>query len=158
MARWWDRLGGRPVDHAASPRFISCSIQPSSAKSKSKCNVSVEPVKHHMRKPSALQGDVTTPFHSIERVDYTSFTTGMQDKNQDFCFFRLRRSAIRLRYKCRIVNVLWHTSEMTAARNGDIDVPMVHKLAVLPTTGPGRRRRFRTGQGGTDGCLEATAM
>ena len=21
MARWWDRLGGRPVDHAASPRF-----------------------------------------------------------------------------------------------------------------------------------------
>jgi len=22
MARWWDRLGGRPVDHAASPRFI----------------------------------------------------------------------------------------------------------------------------------------
>jgi len=24
VARWWDRLGGRPVDHAASPRFVSC--------------------------------------------------------------------------------------------------------------------------------------
>jgi hypothetical protein len=21
-ARWWFRLGGRPVDHAASPRFV----------------------------------------------------------------------------------------------------------------------------------------
>jgi hypothetical protein len=21
-ARWWDRLGGKPVGHAASPRFI----------------------------------------------------------------------------------------------------------------------------------------
>jgi len=28
MARWWDRLGGRPVDHAASPRLIlSCKKQ-----------------------------------------------------------------------------------------------------------------------------------
>ena len=23
MARWWDRLGGRPVSHAASPRFVN---------------------------------------------------------------------------------------------------------------------------------------
>jgi hypothetical protein len=21
-ARWWDRLGGKPVGHAASPRFV----------------------------------------------------------------------------------------------------------------------------------------
>ena len=23
-ARWWSRLGGKPVVHAASPRFMSC--------------------------------------------------------------------------------------------------------------------------------------
>jgi hypothetical protein len=26
-ARWWNRLGGKPVCHTASPRFISCLMQ-----------------------------------------------------------------------------------------------------------------------------------
>ncbi|MHC4104449.1 MAG: hypothetical protein ACYSR9_05870 [Planctomycetota bacterium] len=26
-ARWWNRLGGKPVGHAASPRFVSCQWQ-----------------------------------------------------------------------------------------------------------------------------------
>ncbi|MHC4721478.1 MAG: hypothetical protein ACYS6I_02090 [Planctomycetota bacterium] len=26
-ARWWNRLGGKPVGHAASPRFVSCEQQ-----------------------------------------------------------------------------------------------------------------------------------
>jgi len=26
-ARWWNRLGGKPVCHTASPRFISCRKQ-----------------------------------------------------------------------------------------------------------------------------------
>jgi hypothetical protein len=26
-ARWWNRLGGKPVCHAASPRFVSCLMQ-----------------------------------------------------------------------------------------------------------------------------------
>lgn len=41
MARWWYRLGGRPVDHAASPRFIYCLLPeaiPMSRESKSYCN------------------------------------------------------------------------------------------------------------------------
>ena len=145
MARWWDRLGGRPVDHAASPRFISCDTQPSSAKSKSKCNVSVESVKRPLRKPSALKGDITTPFHSIERVDYTSFTTGMQDKKQYFCFFRLPRPAGGVRYKCCIGNILCHTVEMGAAGNGERDFKMVDKLVVSVAVGLGRGEWFGGG-------------
>ncbi len=27
-ARWWNRLGGKPVCHTASPRLLSCLRQP----------------------------------------------------------------------------------------------------------------------------------
>jgi hypothetical protein len=62
-------------------------IQPGSAYSKSECNATKRPVKCSPRKPSTYQGDVATPFHSIEQTDYTSFNIAMQDKKPLFSYF-----------------------------------------------------------------------
>ncbi|GEM_PF-5075253 len=65
MARWWDRLGGRPVDHTASPRSICRQKRHSYRNSKSKCSARNHVIQQKCAKTKCVRANLpphSTPF------------------------------------------------------------------------------------------------
>jgi hypothetical protein len=86
-ARWWDRLGGRPVSHTASPRFVCCQEQHNFAILKSKKGNPCPCLRQtkNERNPQ-LEGTYTLPL-LILILDYTRCSSAMQAKNWLFSVF-----------------------------------------------------------------------
>ena len=94
MARWWDRLGGRPVDHAASPRFIYRRRQHYDRDLMHTCHHSHLLVNLNQHRTCFRVILPPHPLHCYR--DYTGRRAAMQDKNGAIVhFFRMSRRSGR---------------------------------------------------------------
>jgi len=124
-ARWWDRLGGRPVDHAASPRFVCCQEQPvyPILRNGNQPSLSYIPVtQKNEREHSFTGGDYFLPPSHFNMSLYGFEQLNASEKLGFRLFFRLRPLPYKrhTRRPCVPISAIWRKIVSEKSQNSVI--------------------------------------